>query len=93
MARQLISAMRQYATFKGVKHYVVQGVDALSVLLKATPGAAARAISAIVAETEHGVQVWVSYLGKPFDPHTNYFLQPKPLPVKQRRREQVHHID
>ncbi len=85
MTRQLISAMRQYATFKGVKHYVVQGVEALSVLLKA-PSAAARAIAAIVTETEQGVQVWVSYLGKPFDPHTPYFLQPKPIAIKQHRR-------
>lgn len=75
MTKRLLSAMRQYAWFQGVKHHVVQGVEALAELLK-SPAVAARAVAAIIAETEHGVQVWVSYFGKPLDPHTNYVLWP-----------------
>ncbi|WER44952.1 hypothetical protein CupriaWKF_11525 [Cupriavidus sp. WKF15] len=96
MTKRLLSAMRQYAWFAGVKHHVVQGVEALAELLK-SPSAAARAVAAIIAETEHGVQVWVSYFGKPLDPHTNYVLWParalrparrrvQPLPLEHMRR-------
>jgi len=96
MTKRLIAAMRQYAWFAGVKHHVVQGVEALAELLK-SPSVAARAVAAIVAETEHGVQVWVSYFGKPLDPHTNYVLWPgrslrparrrlQPIPIEAVRR-------
>lgn len=85
MTKRLFSAMRQYAWFKGVKHHVVQGVEALATLLK-SPSVAARAVAAIIAETEHGVQVWVSYFGKPQDPHTNYVLWPQRMLRPARRR-------
>ncbi|MGO4330461.1 hypothetical protein AB4Z48_03215 [Cupriavidus sp. 2TAF22] len=99
MTKRLLSAMRQYAWFGGVKHHVVQGVEALATLLK-SPAVAARAVAAIVAETEQGVQVWVSYFGKPMDPHTTYVFWPTralkparrrvamvPLPPQRRDRE------
>lgn len=85
MTKRLLSAMRQYAWFSGVKHHVVQGVEALAELLK-SPSVAARAVAAIVSETEHGVQVWVSYFGKPLDPHTNYVLWPSRVLRPARRR-------
>jgi len=85
MTKRLLSAMRQYAWFRGVKHHVVQGVEALADLLK-SPSAAARAVAAVIAETEHGVQVWVSYFGKPLDPHTNYVLWPGQRLKPARRR-------
>ncbi|WP_042884584.1 hypothetical protein [Cupriavidus necator] len=92
MTKRLLSAMRQYAWFAGVKHHVVQGVEALAELLK-SPSAAARAVAAIVAETEHGVQVWVSYFGKPLDPHTNYVLWPNRALRPARRRIQPSPIE
>lgn len=85
MTQRLLSAMRQYAWFKGVKHHLVQGAEALATLLK-SPAVAARAVAAIIAETEHGVQVWVSYFGKPMDPHTNYVLWPTRALKPARRR-------
>lgn len=88
MTKRLLSAMRQYAWFGGVKHHVVQGVEALAVLLR-SPSVAARAVAAIVAETEQGVQVWVSYFGKPLDPHTNYILWPNRAMKPARRRVAV----
>ncbi|MBP0622120.1 hypothetical protein [Cupriavidus consociatus] len=92
MTKRLLSAMRQYAWFSGVKHHVVQGVEALAELLK-SPSAAARAVAAVIAETEHGVQVWVSYLGKPLDPHTNYVLWPNRVLRPARRRIQPSPIE
>jgi hypothetical protein len=94
---KLLSAMRQYAWFAGVKHHVVQGVEALGTLLK-SPSVAGRAVAAIISETEQGVQVWVSYFGKPLDPHTNYVLWPMhamkparrrlvPIPIRMDRRD------
>ena len=59
--------------------------EALADLLK-SPSVAARAVAAIVSETEHGVQVWVSYFGKPMDPHTNYVLWPTRVLKPARRR-------
>ncbi|WP_420992782.1 hypothetical protein ACKI2N_006170 [Cupriavidus sp. 30B13] len=85
MTKRLLSAMRQYAWFGGVKHHVVQGVEALATLLK-SPAVAARAVAAIVAETEQGVQVWVSYFGKPMDPHTTYVFWPNRVLKPARRR-------
>ncbi|KJK23076.1 hypothetical protein UB46_18060 [Burkholderiaceae bacterium 16] len=85
MTKRLLSAMRQYAWFGGVKHHVVQGVEALATLLK-SPAVAARAVAAIVAETEQGVQVWVSYFGKPMDPHTTYVFWPMQRALKPARR-------
>jgi hypothetical protein len=85
MTKLLLSAMRQYVWFQGVKHHIVQGVEALAELLK-SPSVAARAVAAIIAETEHGVQVWVSYFGKPMDPHTNYILWPQRALKPARRR-------
>ena len=88
MTKSFLAAMRQYVWFKGVKHHVVQGVEALSDLLK-SPSATARAVAAIVAETEQGVQVWVSYFGKPMDPHTNYVLWPNRALKPARRRATI----
>lgn len=85
MTKGLLSAMRQYAWFKGVKHHVVQGAEALATLLR-SPSVAARAVAAIIAETKDGVQVWVSYFGKPLDPHTTYVLWPQRLLKPARRR-------
>jgi len=85
MPQRLLSAMRQYALFSEVKHHVVQGVEALAELLK-SPSAAARAVSAIISETEQGVQVWVSYFGNPLDPRTNYVLWPNRALQPVRRR-------
>ncbi|WP_082016532.1 hypothetical protein [Cupriavidus sp. IDO] len=92
MTKRLLSAMRQYAWFAGVKHHVVQGVEALAELLK-SPSVAARAVAAIISETEHGVQVWVSYFGKPLDPHTNYVLWPNRVLRPARRRIQPHPLE
>ncbi|CAG9163586.1 hypothetical protein [Cupriavidus pampae] len=90
MTKSFLAAMRQYVWFRGVKHHVVQGVEALADLLK-SPSVAARAVAAIVSETEHGVQVWVSYFGKPMDPHTNYVLWPARAMKPARRRIPVYH--
>jgi hypothetical protein len=88
MTQRLLSAMRQYAWFAGVKHHVVQGVEALADLLK-SPAVAARAVAAVISETEHGVQVWVSYFGNPLDPHTNYVLWPTRALKPARQRAQA----